>query len=117
MPVSAMVLLIDDDEATRELVGRILTKEGYHVECAPNDDTGVRRAVELKPSAILLDVMMPDHDGWAMLAALKAKPELGMVPVIVLGAADDWGLASALGAAAQLEKPLSREGLVGALSA
>jgi signal transduction histidine kinase len=115
MPASATVLLIDDDEATRELVGRILTKEGFHLECAPNDDTGVRRAVELKPSAILLDVLMPDHDGWAMLAALKAKPELTMVPVIVLGSADDWGLASALGAAAQLTKPLSREELVGAV--
>jgi DNA-binding response OmpR family regulator len=109
------VLLIDDDEPTRELVARILSREGFRVECAPNGDEGVRRASELRPSAIHLDVMMPDDDGWAMLAALKAKPELGMVPVIVIGAADDWSLASALGAAANLTKPVNREELVGVL--
>ncbi|MGH8164720.1 MAG: ATP-binding response regulator, partial [Rhodanobacteraceae bacterium] len=65
------VLVIDDEPSARELLTRFLMKEGFHVECAESGATGLRRAQELRPAVITLDVMMPGMDGWAVLTALK----------------------------------------------
>ena len=90
------VLVIDDEAAVRDLMQRFLTREGFRVVVAAGGDEGLRRARELRPDAITLDVMMPGMDGWAVLAALKAEPELADIPVIMLTIVDDRNLGYAL---------------------
>src|SRR3712207_9116851 len=69
----------------------------------------------LRPSAVLLDVMMPRMDGWAVLSALKADPELAQTPVIMVTIVQERGLAFALGAADYLTKPVQWGRLKGVL--
>jgi PAS domain S-box-containing protein len=110
------VLVIDDDRATQELMVRYLTKEGFRVETASTGEEGVRRAIELHPDAITLDVLMPKMDGWAVLSALKANPELAEIPVVVLTIVDDKNLGFALGASDYLTKPIDYKRLLTILS-
>jgi CheY-like chemotaxis protein len=110
------VLVIDDEAAVRDLMQRFLTKEGFRVVVAAGGDEGLRRAREVRPDAITLDVMMPGMDGWAVLSALKADPEIGDIPVIMLTIVDDKNLGYALGATDYLTKPLDRDRLVAVLT-
>jgi CheY-like chemotaxis protein len=113
--VMATVLLIDDDSATREIVERILAKEGLHLLSATTGQEGLRIAEQRRPDVIVLDVILPDEDGWAVLTAISTKRELAAIPVIVLTTADERGLATTLGATAYLSKPVSTEELIAAL--
>ncbi len=115
-PGAGTVLVIDDEPAVRDLMQRFLTKEGFRVVTAAGGEEGLRRARELRPDAITLDVMMPGLDGWAVLSALKADPAVADVPVIMLTIVDDRNLGYALGAADYLTKPIDRERLVTVLN-
>jgi GAF domain-containing protein/CheY-like chemotaxis protein len=106
------VLVIDDEAAVRDLMQRFLTREGFRVVAAPGGEEGLRRARELRPDAITLDVMMPGMDGWAVLSALKADPDVADIPVVMLTIVDDKNLGYALGASDYLTKPIDRERLV-----
>jgi GAF domain-containing protein/CheY-like chemotaxis protein len=106
------VLVIDDEAAVRDLMQRFLTREGFRVVTAAAGEEGLRRARELRPDAITLDVMMPGMDGWAVLSALKADVAVADIPVIMLTIVDDKNLGYALGAADYLTKPIDRERLV-----
>jgi Amt family ammonium transporter len=110
---AAPVLVIDDDPAARELVARTLAREGLQVITAGGGAEGLALARAHRPLAITLDVMMPDLDGWSVLAALKADPELADTPVVMLTIVDDRQRGFALGAAEYLTKPVERERLVG----
>ncbi|WP_158287801.1 hybrid sensor histidine kinase/response regulator [Falsiroseomonas bella] len=103
---AGLVLVIDDDAATRDLVSRFLRREGFAVRCAADGAEGLAMARRLRPSAILLDVMMPRLDGWAVLTALKADPDLSETPVVMLTVVQERGLALSLGAADYLNKPV-----------
>jgi CheY-like chemotaxis protein len=105
------VLVIDDDPDARELIRRLLTREGYRVETASDGDDGLRLAKELRPTAITLDVLMPTMDGWAVLTALKSDPALAGIPVVMVTITSDRTLAYALGATDFLTKPIERERL------
>src|SRR5205085_6633376 len=83
------ILVIDDAVAQRDLMQRFLGKEGFCIRTAAGGEEGLRLARELRPAAITLDVMMPDMDGWSVLSALKADPELCDIPVIILTMVDD----------------------------
>jgi CheY-like chemotaxis protein len=83
---------------------------------AAGGEEGLRRAHEVHPDAITLDVMMPGMDGWAVLAALKADPKLAATPVIMLTIVEDRNLGYALGAADYLTKPIDRERLLAVLA-
>jgi PAS domain S-box-containing protein len=107
-PRPLTVLVIDDDEATRDLIRHYLGQEGHRVVGAPTGEAGLRLALELRPDVITLDVMMPSMDGWSVLAALKAEPQLADVPVIILTMLDDRELGFALGASDYLTKPVDR---------
>jgi adenylate cyclase len=72
---------------------------------------GLRMAKELQPTAITLDVMMPDLDGWSVLAALRQNPDLADIPVIMVSIVDEQRRGIALGAAGYLTKPIDRERL------
>ncbi|HEY0418195.1 MAG TPA: response regulator [Acetobacteraceae bacterium] len=103
---SGLVLVVDDDAATRDLVSRFLRREGFAVRCASDGAAGLAMARALRPSAVLLDVMMPHMDGWSVLSALKADPELADIPVIMVTIVQERGLAFSLGAADYLTKPV-----------
>jgi PAS domain S-box-containing protein len=102
------LLVIDDDANARDVLRRIFTKDGFRVEEAANGEAGLLQARALKPDAITLDVLMPGMDGWAVLTALKADPELADIPVIMLTVSDQSPLGLALGAAEYLTKPIDR---------
>ncbi len=100
------VLVIDDDPSARELLQRFLRKEGFGVRTASDGEQGLATARLLKPAAILLDVMMPHVDGWAVLAALKDDPETAGIPVVMVTMVRERGLGFSLGAADYLTKPV-----------
>jgi signal transduction histidine kinase/CheY-like chemotaxis protein len=113
---SRRVLVIDDDPTVRELMERFLAKEGFSVVTAANGVEGLRRAREVHPAAITLDVMMPDLDGWTVLAALKGDPELADIPVIFVTILDERTRGYSLGATDYLVKPIDRERLAQVLA-
>jgi signal transduction histidine kinase/CheY-like chemotaxis protein len=108
---SRRVLVIDDDPTVRELMERFLVREGFLVVTAGNGVEGLRRAREVRPAAITLDVLMPDLDGWTVLAALKGDPELADIPVIFVTILDEKTKGYSLGATDYLVKPVDRERL------
>jgi GAF domain-containing protein/CheY-like chemotaxis protein/anti-sigma regulatory factor (Ser/Thr protein kinase) len=116
-PAVGAILVIDDEAAVRDLMRRFLTKEGFRVATAPGGEEGLRLARELRPDAITLDVMMPGMDGWAVLSALKADPDIADIPVIMLTIVDDKNLGYALGASDYLTKPIERDRLLTVLHA
>ncbi len=101
-----IVLVVDDDETQRELMSRFLVREGYAARTAQDGATGLAIAKRLKPRAILLDVTMPGMDGWSVLSALKADPELAAIPVVMVTFVTERALASSLGAADYVIKPV-----------
>lgn len=111
-----LVLVIDDDPTVLDLMRRFLNKEGFRVEIAAGGESGLRLAKELRPSAITLDVMMPGMDGWAVLTALKADPDLAHIPVVMVTMVDEKNLGYALGASDYLTKPIDRGRLVAILN-
>ncbi len=105
------VLVIDDDATARELLGDHLKAEGFSVVTADGGLQGLKLAKELRPTAITLDVMMPDLDGWSVLAALRQDSELAEIPVIMVTILDEQRRSAALGASGYLTKPIDRERL------
>jgi CheY-like chemotaxis protein len=93
------VLIIDDDATARELIADHLKAEGFSVVTAAGGVEGLKIAKDLRPTAITLDVIMPDLDGWSVLAALRQDPELAEIPVIMITIVDEHRRGIALGAA------------------
>jgi signal transduction histidine kinase/CheY-like chemotaxis protein len=110
------VLVIDDDPTVRELMERFLAREGFAVVTAASGVEGLRRAREVRPAAITLDVLMPDLTGWSVLAALKADPELADIPVVFVTILDEQRKGYSLRAADYLVKPVDRERLLRTLA-
>jgi signal transduction histidine kinase/CheY-like chemotaxis protein/HAMP domain-containing protein len=102
----AKVLIVDDEIAMRDSLATALAAEGYHVVVAAGGKEGLRLAKQERPSAIILDVIMPDLDGWAVLKSLKEDPDLCEIPVILTTVIGDREMGLALGAAEHLTKPL-----------
>ncbi len=111
----ATVLLTDDEPASRRIIGAHLAREGYRVIYAQSGAEALELARRERPDAITLDIMMPQLDGWSVLQALKADPELAAIPVVLISITADRNLGFALGAAAVLSKPVDRAQLAAAL--
>ena len=109
-----VVLVIDDEESARDLASRSLARLGFTVRAAANGEEGVTLARAIVPSVILLDINLPDHSGWDVLAALQQAPETAGVPVIVHSVDDDRQRAIGLGAVDLLVKPADRDVLAAA---
>jgi CheY-like chemotaxis protein len=80
------VLIIDDDVDTLKLVGLMLERQGYEISVASNGTIGLAKAAEDKPELILLDVMMPDLDGYEVTKRLRSNPALAHIPIIMFTA-------------------------------
>lgn len=80
------ILIIDDDIDTLKLVGLMLERQGYRIAVASNGTLGISRAAVEKPDLILLDVMMPDLDGYEVTRRLRSDPALAHIPIIMFTA-------------------------------
>jgi PAS domain S-box-containing protein len=100
------ILVIDDDPVVQDLLMRHLTKEGFEVRTATTGEAGLHLAQTLQPDIITLDVLLPNMNGWEVLAALKTDAELADIPVIVMSMIDDRNQGFTLGAADYLTKPV-----------
>ena len=111
-----LILVVDDDATVRELVKRHLERAGFAVVTARGGQEGLRLVRELRPAAVTLDIMMPDLDGWTVLAAIKGDPALASIPVVLMTMVDQKNRGYALGAADYLVKPVDRTKLVATLT-
>lgn len=80
------VLIVDDDVDTLKLVGLMLERQGYEIVVASNGTLGLSKASEERPELILLDVMMPDMDGYEVTRRLREDPSLAHIPIIMFTA-------------------------------
>ncbi|MEG4226396.1 response regulator [Microcoleus sp. N9_B2] len=115
-PAVGTVLVVDDDPISRDLIQRTLSRQGLHIEVADSGEQALRLAKQLRPDAITLDVIMPGMDGWAVLSALKADPDLAEIPVILLSFVGNKSLGFALGASDYLTKPVDGKRLAALLN-
>jgi excisionase family DNA binding protein len=110
-----LVLLVDDDEKVRELVRVNLEFEGYAVREAGSAEEGLSAIEEAKPDLVLLDVMMPQTDGWEMLRKIQEQYGAGAIPVVMFsGKVDEQALeqASTSGVQAFVGKPFDIQQLI-----
>ena len=111
------ILIVDDDETTVEILSIVLSRKGFEVIKAYRAEEALRKAYRLHPNLILLDIMMPDMDGWEVCRRLR---ELSEVPIIFLTARTDTedivrGLE--MGADDYILKPYDNEELVARVKA
>lgn len=108
------ILVADDDAWILRMVTTVLKKRGYDVDTAPDGEHAFRKALERVPDLLITDVMMPKMDGWALVRALRARPEFNFMPVIFLTALssdEDRIRGFRLGADDYLPKPFRFEEL------
>jgi CheY-like chemotaxis protein len=111
----SLVLVVDDQEPAIRMFRRYLSRSHVRVVGVQEPGQVLPLARQLQPQAITLDVMMPTMDGWEILQALRADPETRHIPVIVCSVWDEPELATSLGAAEFLKKPITQKDLLGAL--
>jgi two-component system cell cycle response regulator DivK len=80
------ILVVEDDEANRELVTRVLRREGFEVITANDGMIGVARALAEVPDLILMDLSLPELDGWEATRQIRANPVTAAIPIIALTA-------------------------------
>ena len=100
------ILVIDDDPNAQDMMKKFLQKQNYVIIQATNGEEGLQLAAKNKPDLITLDVMMPEMDGWEVLAALQANDITKNIPVIMLTMADEPDIGYSLGATDYLTKPV-----------
>jgi CheY-like chemotaxis protein/anti-sigma regulatory factor (Ser/Thr protein kinase) len=114
--MSRPILAIDDDPQVLGLYERYLRNGGYQVIALSDPSRAVEKAMDLKPAAITLDIMMPGIDGWQVLAALKANPATRDIPVLICSIIEEQERGLSLGAAGYLIKPVLEDDLLQALT-
>lgn len=112
---SRTVLVAEDNDQAAHLLGIYLMEAGYRVEYARDGEEAITKAAEIKPFAITLDIMLPKKDGWQVLKALKANPDLQSIPVIIVSITEERQLGFGLGAVDHLVKPIDRAALLASL--
>ena len=106
--MSEKILIIDDDLDTLRLVGLMLQRQGYQISAATNGQQGLEKAFEEDPDLILLDVMMPDMDGYEVTRRLRQNPGTFETPILMFTAKtqlDDKVVGFEVGANDYLTKP------------
>ncbi|MBN1248472.1 MAG: response regulator [Anaerolineae bacterium] len=111
------VLVLDDNVDTLQLFDRYLATTRFRPICISDPAKALAAATERHPKAIVLDVMLPGIDGWELLGRFREHPQTQDTPVAVCTILPQEKLALALGAAAFLQKPFTREALLSLLTA
>jgi CheY-like chemotaxis protein len=109
------VLVIDDNEDTLKLLQRYLSNTRYKFVGAAEPERALEAAVDAMPGMVVLDVMLPQIDGWELMGRLHQHPKTAGVPVVVCSILPQEQLAASLGAAGFIRKPVSREALLAEL--
>ncbi len=109
------VLVVDDNRDALEFFHRVLPYHGYRVVSAATGREALQQARTVLPHAIVLDVMMPEQDGWEVLQVLRNQPETQEIPVVICSVLRAAELAISMGASAFLAKPLTEDALLAAL--
>ncbi len=86
---TSRILIVDDDPFARESIEALLFKEGYHLTFAEDGHQALKKAGEIIPDLILLDVMLPDMDGFEVCQKIRNDPVLFEIPIIFITALDD----------------------------
>ncbi len=106
------VLIVDDDPMVLALFRSTLEREGIKVLIACDGMDGLRQARQHRPHAIVLDIRLPDLDGWSVMSVLKVDPDLAAIPVVIISIEEQRARGYALGAVDYLIKPLDVDSLV-----
>ncbi len=108
-------LVVEDDYKSAELIRVQLESEGFNVVHAATAEEALVLATQQPLALITLDIMLPSMDGWEFLARIKQMPALGNIPVVIISIVGDRSKGFALGAAAVVQKPFSRDELYSSL--
>jgi signal transduction histidine kinase len=106
--VGPRVLVVEDDAHDAELLATVAREAGHRVEIAPNATAAMNAIARNLPTAVILDLRLPDRRGDEVLRALKSDPDTARVPVLVVTVEDDDGSVRPLGAADHMTKPVDR---------
>ena len=109
------VLVVDDNADTLQLFGRYASGTRYCLTGTRDPGQALRLVGELDPQVIVLDVMMPEVDGWELLARLRADPHTSEAAIVICTVLPQEALALALGADAFLQKPVGQEAFLAVL--
>ena len=109
------VLVVEDDRRSGELMTILLEDQGLTVQMAPSGERALELLAEDRPSAVVLDILLPGIDGWEVLARIRSNPRTEHLPVLVVSILDERRRALDLGADEYLTKPVDREALSAAL--
>jgi PleD family two-component response regulator len=88
-PADHLVAIVDDDSGIQELLGFLLAKEGFRVESMMDGEEALRKIPELKPSLVILDIMLPLYDGFVVLKKLQTGETLSIPIIIITGRFSD----------------------------
>jgi PAS domain S-box-containing protein len=110
-----LILIVEEERAAQELLAGYLEPQGYRTATAGSYDQALRKALELRPAAITLDLIMAGQTGWRILQELRRNPKTASIPVIVLSVLEERKSAIALGANEYLTKPVAKETFLNAL--
>jgi len=113
---SHAVLLIDDNKSIHQLIRRYLSGLPYSVHSAYDAAAGLVMARSEQPEVIVLDIMMPDQDGWELLGRLKRDPITRDIPVAICSVLEQEALAKSLDVAGYIKKPVTQSSLLGFLT-
>lgn len=109
-------LVVENDLKSAQLIRVQLEAEGFTVLHAETGEQGLKIAEELPLSLITLDILLPNMDGWEFLNRIKHRPALKRIPVVIISILADRNQGFALGAAAIMQKPISRQELAESLA-
>ena len=111
LPSARTALVVEDDLKSADLIRVQLEAEGFQVLHAASAEAALVLAAQQPLSLITLDIMLPNMDGWEFLSRLKQVPALSRIPVVIISIVADRNKGFALGAAAVMQKPISRQEL------
>ena len=114
------ILVVDDEQDLRNLLTERLMAAGYNVSTAINGKEGLEKATAEKPDLIILDVMLPDTDGFKLCGLIKSNKEMKNIPIIMLtclGQIEDIKAAIEKGASAYIAKPFDPKVLLSRIRA
>jgi CheY-like chemotaxis protein len=106
-----IALVVEDDYKSADLIRLQLEAEGFTVVHAATAESALELAAQHTLSLITLDIMLPDMDGWEFLSRIKQMPAVATIPVVIISIVADPSKGFALGAAAVMQKPISRQEL------
>ena len=114
-PGRPLVLVVEDNPAAAEILGRYLSKGGFRMQVARSGSDALSLARDLRPVAVTLDILIPEIDGWDVLSRLKDDEATRNIPVVVVSVIDKPALGRALGAIDYFVKPVDGKALLSRL--